>query len=66
MAGKDCMEVTKEILTINPDQRIIFASAYVKETLENSVKEFKRVVELLQKPFEIHAFIDTIEDKQSL
>ena len=64
MPGKDGMEVAKEILAINPDQRIIFASAYVKETLENSVKELKRVVELLQKPFEIQAFIDTIEDKQ--
>jgi CheY-like chemotaxis protein len=64
MPGKDGMEVAKEILTINPDQRIIFASAYVKETLENSVRELKRVVELLQKPFEIQAFIDTIEDKQ--
>ena len=58
------MEVAKEILEINPDQRIIFASAYVKETLENSVKQLKRVVELLQKPFEIQAFIDTIEDRQ--
>ena len=64
MPGKDGMEVAKEILAINPDQRIIFASAYVKETLENSVKELKRVVELLQKPFEIQAFIDTIEDRQ--
>ena len=64
MPGKDGMEVAKEILTINPDQRIIFASAYVKETLETSVKELKRVVELLQKPFEMQAFIDTIEDKQ--
>jgi CheY-like chemotaxis protein len=27
MPGKDGMEVAKEILTINPDQRIIFASA---------------------------------------
>jgi hypothetical protein len=35
------MEVAKEILIINPDQRIIFASAYFKETLENSVKELK-------------------------
>jgi CheY-like chemotaxis protein len=64
MPGKNGMEVAKEILAINPDQRIIFASAYVKETLENSVKELRRVVELLQKPFEIQAFIDTIEDKQ--
>ena len=37
---------------------------HTSETLENSVKELKRVVELLQKPFEIQAFIDTIEDKQ--
>jgi response regulator RpfG family c-di-GMP phosphodiesterase len=64
MPGKNGVEVAKEILAINPDQRIIFASAYVKETLENSVKELRRVVELLQKPFEIQAFIDTIEDKQ--
>ena len=64
MPGKDGMEVAKEIFEINPDQRTIFASAYVKETLENSVKQLKRVVELLQKPFEIQAFIDTIEDRQ--
>jgi CheY-like chemotaxis protein len=64
MPGKDGMEVAKEIFEINPDQRILFASAYVKETLENSVKQLKRVVELLQKPFEIQAFIDTIEDRQ--
>jgi DNA-binding NtrC family response regulator len=64
MPGKDGMEVAKEILAINPDPRIIFASAYVKETLEHSVKQLKRVVELLQKPFEIQAFIDTVEDKQ--
>jgi CheY-like chemotaxis protein len=30
----------------------------------NDGMELKRVVELLQKPFEIQAFIDTIEDKQ--
>ena len=64
MPLKDGMEVAKEILEINPDQRIIFASAYVEETLEHSVKQLKRVVELLQKPFEIQAFIDTLEDKQ--
>jgi len=58
------MEVAKEILTINPHQRIIFASAYVKETLEESVKQLKRVVELLQKPFAPHTLIDQIEDEE--
>jgi CheY-like chemotaxis protein len=65
MPRKDGLEVAKEILDINPEQRIIFASAYVKETLEESVKQLKRVVELMQKPFSISALIDTVEDKEA-
>jgi CheY-like chemotaxis protein len=57
------IEVAKEILAMNPHQRIIFASAYVKETLTDSIKELKQVVELIQKPFGEGALIDTIEDK---
>ena len=57
------MEVAKEILAVNPHQRIIFASAYVKETLVDSIKELNQVVELMQKPFGESALIDTIEDK---
>src|SRR2546426_4166067 len=33
MPKKDGMEVAKEVLELYPRQRIIFASAYVKETL---------------------------------
>jgi CheY-like chemotaxis protein len=61
MPGKNGMEVAKEILQINPNQRIIFASAYVIETLKDAVKELNRVVELLQKPFTMEAFVSTIE-----
>jgi CheY-like chemotaxis protein len=57
------IEVAKEISAVNPHQRIIFASAYVKETLTDSIKELKQVVELMQKPFGEGALIDTIEDK---
>jgi DNA-binding response OmpR family regulator len=64
MPKKDGMEVAKEILEINPEQRIIFVSAFVRDTLEDSVKQLKRVVELIQKPFDIDVFIDTIEDKE--
>jgi CheY-like chemotaxis protein len=32
------LDIAKEILSINPHQRIIFTSAFVKETLENSIK----------------------------
>jgi CheY-like chemotaxis protein len=57
------MEVAKEILAVSPHQRIIFASAYVKETLVDSIKQLNQVVELMQKPFGESALIDTIEDK---
>jgi CheY-like chemotaxis protein len=62
MPGLNGMEVAKEILNADPNQRIVFASAYVKETLENSVKELKQVVELLQKPFSLKQLTDTVED----
>jgi CheY-like chemotaxis protein len=62
MPKKDGLQVAKEILSIDPEQRIIFASAYVKKTLEESVKELKRVVELMQKPFSKSALVDTVED----
>ena len=57
------MEVAKEILAVNPHQRIVFASAYVKETLVDSIKQLNQVVELMQKPFGEKALIDTIEDR---
>jgi CheY-like chemotaxis protein len=58
------MEVAKEILAINPHQRIIFASAYVKETLIDSIQQLNQIVELMQKPFGPNALIDTVEDKE--
>jgi CheY-like chemotaxis protein len=58
------MDVAKEILAINSHQRVIFASAYVKETLEHSIKELKQVVELIQKPFSLNELVDIIEDKE--
>ncbi|HEY7733355.1 MAG TPA: response regulator [Nitrososphaera sp.] len=63
MPRMDGMEAAKQILKMHPKQRIIFASAYVKETLVESIKELDQVVELLQKPFEIDVLIDTVEDK---
>jgi CheY-like chemotaxis protein len=58
------LEVAKEILAVNPHQRIIFASAYVKETLMDSVQELNQIVELLQKPFGQGVLVDTIENKE--
>ena len=65
MPKLDGIEVAREILKLNRKQRIIFASAYVKETLEDSVKQLKQVVELIQKPFEADVLADTIEDQEA-
>jgi CheY-like chemotaxis protein len=62
MPIKDGLEVAKKILKWNPNQRIIFASAYVKESLEESIKHLGIVVELIQKPFQVSVLIDMIED----
>jgi CheY-like chemotaxis protein len=58
------IEVAKEILAVNPHQRIIFASAYVKDTVTDSIKNLKKLTEAIQKPFGIQKLIDLIEDKR--
>ena len=63
MPKKDGMEVAREILAIEPKQRILFASAYVVDTLVDSVKNLQQVVELLQKPFDLYEFVELLEDK---
>ncbi len=63
MPKTDGMEAAKRILAASPRQRIIFASAYVNETLIDAVKQLKQIVELLQKPFELDTLVDLLEDK---
>ncbi len=58
------IEVAKEILAVNPHQRIIFASAYVKDTVIDTIKNLKHLNESIQKPFGIQRLIDLIEDKK--
>ena len=62
MPDRNGLEIAKEILAINPRQRIIFVSAYVKQTLSISIKKFNLPVELLQKPVSNKVLIETIED----
>lgn len=64
MPGLDGLAVAREIYSLVPNQRIIFASAFVKDTLEKVLVNFEQVVEVLQKPFEPKALVDTIEDKE--
>lgn len=59
----DGLQVAKRILNLDPNQRIIFASAYAKETLIVSVRELKQLIEVIQKPFDPEVLVNLIEDK---
>jgi CheY-like chemotaxis protein len=61
MPGINGIEVAKEIIRINPKQRIIIASAYPSETLFYSMKELGHLVELVQKPFDLSTLFGMIE-----
>jgi CheY-like chemotaxis protein len=55
-------EAAKVIRELAPDQRIIFASAYSRETLEDLIKRDGMIAELLQKPFGQQELFDNVED----
>jgi CheY-like chemotaxis protein len=57
------LEVAKEILAVNPHQRIIFASAYLQDMLTESIRQLNQIVEILNKPFSEQELIDTVENK---
>ena len=64
MPDRNGLQVAKEILTINPHQRIIFVSAFVEEWILDSIKELKVTPEFLQKPISNTKLIDAIEHKE--
>ena len=57
MQGTD---VAKEILDLNPKQRIIFVTGHVKEMMKG-IKEIGEKIELIQKPFPTLAMIRQVE-----
>jgi len=59
------IQVAKEILAINPNQRIILASCYVEYTSKDSA-QLKQFIELLQKPFTKQVLIETIEKHKAI
>lgn len=64
MPKKNGLDVAKEILSLNPSQRIIFASAYVNDTIVDSIKVLGKIIEVIKKPFSLSEFVDQIEDKK--
>ncbi len=58
MAGTD---VAKEIIEMNPKQRILFVTGHVKDMMKG-VRKIGEKIELMQKPFRISAMINQVED----
>lgn len=60
MPKKTGKQVADEILNSIPNQRIIFASAYVLGTDNDTTESFKENVEFLQKPFSLTKLVRQI------
>ena len=62
MPKKDGLNLARQIRTIHPKQRILFATAYLKEALLESLKELHGV-EFIEKPFDLEDLIEAVERK---
>ena len=60
MPKKTGREVADSILKINPNQRIVFASAYNVVGKNDSTEDFEEKFEYLQKPFSLSKFVRQI------
>ncbi len=59
MPKKCGAEVAADILSLNPDQKIILASAYALST-ENNYSKLKNRVSFLQKPFQLTKILELV------
>ena len=62
----DGFEVAKRIISVNPRQRIILASAYGKDIFEDAAEYFNLPIDILQKPFSRMQLIGLVEKKRTL
>ena len=53
-------EVAKEIIELNPKQRILFVTGHVKDMMKG-VRKIGEKIELMQKPFPVNAMIRQVE-----
>ncbi len=47
------LQAAAEILSINPQQRIIFASGYIEKTLLDILTKLNRAIAVIEKPFSL-------------
>ena len=65
MPQKNGLDTAKDILELAPNQRILFVSGYIQETLTNSLSPLLQIVTIIQKPFEFSKLINVLEDLES-
>lgn len=63
MPKLDGFEVARKIISSNPSQRIILASAYSKDIFDDAADYFNLPIEILQKPFSGSKFVELVENK---
>lgn len=61
MPKKDGFEVAKQIISINPHQRVIIASGYSKDIFDEAGKHFNIPLEILQKPFSRMTLVNLLQ-----
>jgi two-component system, cell cycle response regulator CpdR len=66
MPVMDGFQVAKEIISINPTQRIIIASAYDKDMFEEAGNHYQVPLEVLQKPFSEMSLVEMVEAKHKV
>jgi len=65
MPELDGVSLARTIIKLCPEQRMIFASAFVKETLSRILKEVDMVIAVMHKPFKLESLINLIEDTKT-
>jgi CheY-like chemotaxis protein len=64
LPGKDGIEVIEHILSAAPSQRVLIASSYPEDVIRKSAQMLQKAVELIQKPFDLNYFMDTVEGRR--
>jgi len=61
MPVMDGVQAAKKILQINKQQRIIFITAYMRNTIETSMKDYPGPMEIISKPVDLDVLLDIVE-----
>ena len=65
MPHVDGLTAVKKLLSIQPHQRIIFATAFGTDLVRES-KILPRSIELLEKPFSLHKLVSAVENSRGV